>query len=261
MTSEHHDEGSSEPRLEGRVAIVTGAASGIGLATALRFRALGASVVAVDLTPAEQADLPLQAGEHVALVAADVTRQPDAERAVGVALERFGRVDTLANVAGILGANPPVAEADADAVLQTFAVNVLGPTLMLKHAVAALRARRGAVVNVTSMLAERPSATAAYYAASKAALEQLSRCWALELGADGIRVNTVAPGPTDTPVLSRAGLSEERIAEVRQRTAERIPFGRRAEPEDIARWIVRFADPDSYATGQSITVDGGLGLT
>jgi NAD(P)-dependent dehydrogenase (short-subunit alcohol dehydrogenase family) len=259
VTAEHNER-AFEPGLEGRVAVVTGAASGIGLATALRFLACGASVVGVDLA-FDEADLPLREGERVALVAADVTNDADVERAIGVVRERYGGLDVLANVAGVLGANPTVAEVDADALARTFAVNVAGPTLMLKHAVSLLRERRGVVVNVTSMLAQRPSASAAYYAASKAALQQLSRCWALELGPDGIRVNTVAPGPTDTPVLKRAGLSEERIAQVRRAAADRTPLGRRAQPEDIARWIVRLADPDSFATGQSIIVDGGHGLT
>jgi NAD(P)-dependent dehydrogenase (short-subunit alcohol dehydrogenase family) len=247
--------------LTGQVALVTGAASGIGLETARRFVALGAAVLAIDASGDELVQTKLADEGSAGYHEADVTDEAAVRRAIDAAQERWGRIDVLANVAGIFGAGGAVADVQAESVMRVYEVNVLGPVLMLKHSVGALRETRGSVINVTSSAADRPPRKSPYYGASKAALTLLTRSWALELGADGIRVNAVAPGPTDTPVLARAGMSKEEIEAVRRQATERTPFGRRAQPEDIALWIVRFADPDSFATGQVLTVDGGLSLT
>ena len=250
----------SDLAFDGHVALVTGAASGIGEATVSRYLDRGARVVALDIEP-EALRRAWPRSDDLEPVRADVTSDADVAQAVAQAEERWGRLDIVANVAGIFGASAALDDVRADAIAQVMAVNAIGPTLVMKHALPHLKRGRGSVVNVTSMVADRPSRNSPYYAGSKAALTQMTRCWALELAEHGIRVNAVAPGPTDTPVLERAGLTAQQIAKIRSETAGRVPLGRRCTPDDLARWIVRLSDPDSFVTGQSITVDGGLSLT
>ena len=180
---------------------------------------------------------------------------------MGEAVERWGRLDVLVNNAGA-GAILPLAEATAEKVRRILAVNVLGPSLLAAAALPHLAAARGAIVNLSSTFGHRPAAGLSHYAASKAALEHLTRCWALELAPQGIRVNAVAPGPTESGALTgMMGLSPEQAAAIEEQERQRIPLGRRGEPDEVARWIVRLADPAAdWVTGQVIAVDGGLGL-
>ncbi|MCZ7417253.1 SDR family NAD(P)-dependent oxidoreductase [Streptomyces sp. WMMC897] len=140
-------------------------------------------------------------------------------------------------------------------------VNVTAPGLLAGAALPHLAASDGAVVNVSSTFGHRPAPGAGYYGASKAALESLTRSWALELATEGVRVNAVAPGPTESEALTASGLPGEAVAEITAREAERVPLGRRGEPGDVAAWIVRLAGPEAgWLTGQVLTVDGGLEL-
>ncbi len=247
--------------LKDKVVIITGGTSGIGRAAARSFAEHGAKVL---ITGRRSAPLRQATGDHphIAGVTADVSIPADAARTITETLNAWGRVDVLVNNAGA-GAILSLADAKAEQIAGIFAVNVLGPSLLAAAALPYLAATKGSIVNVSSTFGSKPAAGLSHYAASKAALDHLTRCWALELAPQGVRVNAVAAGPTETGALTgMMGLSPEQALAVKERERERIPLGRRGVPEDVARWIVALADPASeWVTGQVITVDGGLGIS
>ena len=246
--------------LSDKVVIVTGGSSGIGRATALHFAARGARVL---ITGRRAAALEAVATGHadIATLVADAASGADAARTVAEAVGRWGRLDVLVNNAGA-GAILPLAEATAQRIERILAVNVTGPSLLAAASLPHLAASEGAIVNVSSTYGHRPAAALSHYAASKAALEQLTRSWALELAPQRIRVNAVAPGPTASEALTgMMGLSPAAAAAVEAQERQRIPLGRRGQPDEVARWIVRLAEPSAaWVTGQVLAVDGGLGL-
>ncbi|MFI0842884.1 SDR family NAD(P)-dependent oxidoreductase [Mesorhizobium sp. IMUNJ 23232] len=246
---------------DNKVVIVTGGSSGIGRAAALGFARQGAKVL---ITGRRPAPLDEVAAEHpnISGLVADVAEPGDAARTVATAIDRWGRLDVLVNNAGA-GAIMPLGEATADKIEKIFAVNVVGPSLLTQAALPHLAAVRGAIVNISSTFGQKPGADLSHYAASKAALEHLTRCWALELAPRAVRVNAVAAGPTESGALTgMMGLSLEQAAVIEETEREMIPLQRRGNPDDVARWIVHLADPASdWVTGQVIAIDGGLGLT
>ncbi len=247
--------------LKDKVAIVTGGTSGIGRAAALSFAEHGAKVI---ITGRRAGPLKEAMSDHpnIAGFTADVSVPADAARTINETLDAWGRLDILVNNAGA-GAILPMADATAERIASIFAVNVLGPSLLSAAALPYLAASKGSIVNVSSTFGQKPAAGLSHYAASKAALDHLTRCWALELAPQGVRVNAVAAGPTETGALTgMMGLSPEQAEAVRERERERIPLRRRGNPAEVARWIVSLADPASeWVTGQVITIDGGLGIS
>ncbi|MGB6080795.1 MAG: SDR family oxidoreductase [Xanthobacteraceae bacterium] len=243
-----------------RVVIVTGGSSGIGRAAAQRFAAQGDKVL---ITGRRPEPIHAAAAEHANMVGlvADVASPTDAGRTIAEAIDRWGRLDALINNAGA-GAILPLAEAKADRITDIFSVNVLGPSLLASAALPHLEKTCGTIINVSSTFGHKPGAALSHYAASKAALEHLTRCWALELAPIGIRVNAVAAGPTESGALTgMMGLSLEQAASLKEQERAQIPLGRRGIPDDIASWIVRLVDPEAgWMTGQVIAIDGGLGL-
>jgi len=246
--------------LKDKVVVVTGGSSGIGRAAALGFAARGAKVL---VTARRPGPLEAVAAGHpdIAGLVADAASADDAGRTIAGAMERWGRVDVLVNNAGA-GALLPLADATAERIAGILAVNVVGPSLIARAALPHLAATKGAIVNVSSTFGHKAAAGLSHYAASKAALEHLTRCWALELAPHAIRVNAVAAGPTESGALTgMMGLSPEQAEAVKAEERERIPLRRRGEPHDVARWIVQLADPASrWVTGQVIAVDGGLSI-
>jgi NAD(P)-dependent dehydrogenase (short-subunit alcohol dehydrogenase family) len=245
---------------EDKVVIVTGGGAGIGRAAALGFAAQGAKVL---VTGRRVEPLQSLAAQHrnILLTVADAANPSDAARTIEEAIDRCGRLDVLVNNAGA-GAILPLAEADIDQIGRIFAVNVFGPSLLASAALPHLKRSRGSVVNVSSTFGHKAAPALSHYAASKAALEHMTRCWALELGPDGVRVNAVAAGPTETDFLiERMGLSTDEAERVKADERGRIPLGRRGDPEEVARWIVSIASPAAgWITGQVLTVDGGLNI-
>ncbi|NGZ84192.1 SDR family NAD(P)-dependent oxidoreductase [Duganella aceris] len=241
-----------------KVILITGGGAGIGRAAARQFAALGARVV---VTGRREEALKALADQipGIDYVVADAASADDAAATVQTVIARHGRLDALVNNAGG-GAILPLADANVERIRDIFAVNVIGPSLLATAALPHLKATRGAIVNISSTFGHKAAPALSHYAASKAALEHMTRCWALELAADGVRVNAVAAGPTETEFLTeRMQLSAEQVEHVKQQERGRIPLGRRGVPEDVAPWIVALAGADAaWLTGQVITVDGGL---
>jgi NAD(P)-dependent dehydrogenase (short-subunit alcohol dehydrogenase family) len=243
----------------GHVAIVTGAGSGIGRAVARAFAEAGAHVLGVGRR--EEA-LKETAASHsnIEVLAIDICEDGAPAEVVSTAVQKWGRLDYLINNAGAT-AVMPLADTDKAVVLRLLALNVVAPSLLAHAALPHLRETSGTIINLSSTYGHRPMAGGVHYAATKAAIEQMTRSWALELAGEGIRVNSIAPGPTQTDVMLHAGLSPEAANDVYAYERERIPTHHIARPEEVAHWVLRLAEPAGrHATGQVITVDGGLEL-
>lgn len=247
--------------LKDKVVIVTGGSSGIGRAAALQFATVGAHVL---ITGRRAERLEEAAKDHplIEALVADTSQPEDASRTISEAVERWGRLDVLVNNAGA-GAIMPLAEINAERVIDIFAVNVFGPSLLAKESLPHLNKTKGAIINISSTYGSKAGAGLSHYGASKAALEYLTRAWALELAPAGIRVNALAVGPTESGALTgMMGLSTEEAEAVKRREREQVPLGRRGLPEEVAHWILAFASlGNEWVTGQVFAVDGGLGLT
>ena len=247
--------------LDGKRAIVTGAASGIGRATAVLLAREGAAVVAADLDEAGVRDVVASIaaeGGRAAGVACDVTVEADCRRLVDAALTGFAGLDIIVNCAGIIRRTSIVdtTEEEWDRVM---AVNVKAVFLLGKHAIPEMaRGGGGAVVNIGSGWGLKGGPRAAGYCASKGAVVNLTRAMAIDHGPQGIRVNCVCPGDTDTPLLrSEAQQLGEDVTAFLASSAER-PLRRLGTPEDTARAVLYLAsDAASWVTGTTLVVDGG----
>ncbi|MFD8005901.1 SDR family NAD(P)-dependent oxidoreductase [Streptomyces mirabilis] len=242
-----------------RVAIVSGAGSGIGRATSIALAESGARVLGVGRRK-EALEQTAHAHSNIAVLPLDICEEGAADTVVATAVEWWGRIDVLVNNAGVT-AVMPLADTDRSVIARLFDLNVTAPSMLAHAALPHLRDSSGSIVNVSSTYGHRPLAGGAHYAATKSALEQLTRSWALELAPEGVRVNAIAPGPTKTDVLAAAGLPQDAIAELLSHDRDRIPTGRIGDPKDVADWILRIADPSApFITGQVLTLDGGLEL-
>ena len=240
-----------ETTLTGRVALVTGAGSGIGAATARRFMEAGATVVGGDLSRATVEE----AGSEIVAVELDVRDEASVERAVERA-EALGGIDVLVNVAGI-GSTTNAPETPVEVWDDVLAVNARGTFLCCKHAIPPMAARgRGAIVNVASVAGLVGLRNRAAYCASKGAVIALTRALAVDHVGDGIRVNAVCPGTVDSPWVRR--LVEE-AGESLDALRARQPLGRLGTPEEIAESVLYLAsDAAAFVTGTAFVIDGGL---
>jgi NAD(P)-dependent dehydrogenase (short-subunit alcohol dehydrogenase family) len=240
------------------VVLVTGALTGIGRATALAFARQGDIVVVSGRREAEGKALEAELrglGAEAAFIAADVRHEDDISRLVDQTVARFGRIDAAVNNAGTEGKPGPVTEQTPESYAAMFETNVLGMLLSLKHELRVMQPQgSGSIVNISSTMGERGAANLALYTASKHAVEGLTKSAALEAAAFGVRVNAVAPGPTDTTMLDRLTGSPDKKAAF----YAAVPLKRGARPEEIAEAITFLAsDRASFITGQIIRVNGG----
>ncbi len=246
-------------KLEGRVALVTGSARGIGAAIAERLAADGAAVAINYSSSLKEADALVErirsAGGRAKALQADMSSAVEASGPVDRAFRELGRLDILVNNAATAAGHAPLAAVDEALVQTSFALNVCGPLFATQAAVARFPEKRGRVINVSSLTASRMFAGASVYAATKSALEALTRVWAAEFGPQGITVNAVAPGPVDTDMLKRALPNEA----ARQHIIARTPLGRIGTPSDIADVVAFLASDDArWVTGQVIETSGGM---
>jgi NAD(P)-dependent dehydrogenase (short-subunit alcohol dehydrogenase family) len=246
------------------VVIVTGASSGIGRSAALAFARHGASVVAVSREEAALAavvDTMSKEGGAGLVCARDVTEPAAADAIVAAALARFGQLDVLVNAAGII-AMGSVDQTDDVLWDRVMDLNVTAPFRLMRAAIPALKERRGAIVNVSSVNGRRVFPGLAAYNVSKAAVDQLTRCAAIELAASGVRVNAVNPGVTVTNLHRRGGMGEEQYSAFLTRAKETHPLGRPGQPDEVADAILFLASKyASFITGETIAIDGGRHLT
>lgn len=248
-------------KLDGRVALVTGAASGLGRASADLFVTEGAHVVYADMNGAGAAEAARAHGERAAAEQLDVTKDDDCKRAVAATVERFGHLDILMTCAGV-GDSAPLAELDSETFDRTVGVNLKGTFLTIKHAFPALTQPGGSVITLASIAGIIASPGFSAYGASKAGVIHLTRILALEGASSGIRVNAIAPSWIWTPMVEKA---MERMvpgappAVVQGYLARQSPLGRMGTPDDVAKAALYLASDDSsFMTGQVLVLDGGM---
>ncbi|MDX1633962.1 MAG: SDR family oxidoreductase [Marinobacter sp.] len=247
-------------RFSERVAIVTGAGSGIGQATALRLAREGARLVIIDQSEAGLVETEgmLPEGSEVLRRVMDVSDEAQVEAVVADALKQFQRIDVLCNNAGIAGRHPPITDQDRSEWDRILGVNLIGPMLFIKHVAPHMQARRlGAIVNTASVAGIRSGAGGNAYSASKAGVINLTMTAACDLGGDNVRVNAVCPGLVETG-MTRPIFEYARANEKAHKLGARAELRRYGAPEEIAAAILFLVSDDaSFITGQALAVDGG----
>jgi NAD(P)-dependent dehydrogenase (short-subunit alcohol dehydrogenase family) len=247
-----------------RVAVITGATSGIGGATARRFAAAGAKLVVAGRNRAALnglAEALNAGGGEIEAVEIDVTAEGSAERLIERAVTRFGGLDILVNAAGTIqsGTIESTALADWDAMMN---INLRTVFQLMQQAVPHLARRKGNIVNVSSVTGLRSFPGVLAYCVSKAGLDQLTRCAALEMAAQGVRVNAVNPGVVVTDIHRRGGMDEEKYAAFLEHSKTTHPLGRVGQPDEVAELIQFLASARAaWITGATYSIDGGRGLT
>jgi len=253
-----------EKELAKKILLITGATSGIGKATALRFAQAGASIAAVGRNA--QALLVLQkeveiAGTQFLAITADLSREKDTDTVVAKTLEHFGGIDVLVNAAGHISSGniENTALSAWDAMLE---INLRAPFILMQKALPAITERHGNIVNVSSVTGLRSFPGVLAYCVSKAGLDQLTRCAALELAAKGVRVNAVNPGVVVTEIHKRGGMSQKDYDAFLEHSKTTHPLGRVGQAQEVAELIFFLAsERASWITGATYSIDGGRALT
>ncbi len=252
-------------RLDGKVAVVTGGCSGIGLGAVERFAAEGARVVAADIQDDKGAILAQRFGGAIRYARCDVTREADIEAALAMAANEFGGLDILFNNAGAAGLPGQIETMTAEGWDATFALLVRAPVLGMKHAAPLMKARGGgSIINTASIAGLQAGWGPLAYSAAKAAVIHLTRCAAAELSPHRIRVNAICPGLIATSIFGAAlGMpreaADQMAAQVAQNAAVAQPIPKSGLPEDIAGAALFLASDDSlFVTGTHLVVDGGI---
>lgn len=253
-------------QLAGKIALVTGGGSGIGLGIAAKLAAAGAKV-AISGRRRETLDAAVRAitddgGEALAVVG-DVARRGDAERMVEAAAAAWGGLHILVNNAGVAPGGPlsKMTDEDVDAIID---IDLKGPIRVTRAALPHLRRHRedggASVINISSSVTHSVVTNYSVYSAAKAGVDQLTRCWALELAPDRVRCNAICPGIVETPIF-RSMMPEAAVGRFLKQAAKLTPLGRPGRPADVAALALYLAGPESeWMTGALITLDGGISL-
>lgn len=257
----------------GRVVVITGAGNGIGRAHALAFAAQGAKVVVNDLGGARDgagssagpaqavADEITEAGGEAVANTDDISSWAGAERLIRAAIEAFGGLDVVVNNAGMFQF-APLEGSTEEMIRRHFEANVYGTTFVTQAALPALRASRGAIINLSSAAGHKPVPGGSIYASTKAAVESLTRSWALELAPCGHPGQRDRSRPGRPPGFDKSEVPAADLPKVKESFREQVPLGRMGTSEEVARWVVALADPGAtWVTGQVLSVDGGMSLT
>ena len=254
----------NEKQFTGKVAFVTGATSGIGQACAMAFAQAGANVVCVGRKEEALRELErnlLKTTSGVLTIRADLLHEDEAERAIQQAVAAFGGIDVLVNAAGHISSGT-IENTSLQAWDDMMNVNVRASFVLMQKAAPSLIERRGNIVNISSVTGLRAFSGVLAYCVSKAALDQLTRCAALELAGKGVRVNAVNPGVVVTQIHKRGGMSEDAYAAFLEHSKSTHPLGRTGTPEEIASLVRYLASDDaSWITGVTYSIDGGRAQT
>ena len=247
-------------KLKNKVAIITGAAKGIGASIAKHFAAEGAKVVVNYASSKQAADNVVKTitdnGGTAIAVQADVSKEADITRLFEETKKAFGTLDILVNNA-VFQQYLPIEQASAAAFHQHFDVNVLGPVLTIQAALKLFSDKGGSIINISSGASKMPMAGVSLYSATKAALDAITVSMSKELGAKNIRVNSILPGATETEGATNAGVAKG--SDFEKMFIANTPLGRRGQPEDIAKAAVFLASDDAaWITGEQISVSGGM---
>lgn len=243
--------------LEGKVAVITGGSSGIGLATAKLFQEAGARIAISGRNQKSLDDATRELGAGVVAVRSDVSKLRDLDALFDVVSRKLGRIDVLFANAGI-AKFAPVTEVSEGLYNETFDINVKGVFFTIQKAIPYLNDNASIILN-TSFVNQAGVPTTSVYAASKAAVRALARGVASELAARGIRVNVVSPGPISTPIYGKLGLPQEAVEALAANIVSQVPLKRFGKPEEVAQSALFLAsDASSYVTGVELSVDGGL---
>lgn len=243
-------------RLEGKIALISGGARGMGAVEAKLFAREGAKVVIGDILDVEGRQMEAEiaeAGGEAIFTKLDVTNAEDWERAVNIAIERFGKLDILVNNAGIFEGGT-VEDTTSESWDRVLDINAKGVFLGTKSAVAVMKTSGGAIVNISSTAGLQGSKYSSAYNASKGAVRLLTKTTAVQYGAENIRVNSVHPGPIETDMVNLVYKDKK----TREQRNSIIPIGRFGKPEEVANCVLFLAsDEASYMTGSELVVDGG----
>jgi NAD(P)-dependent dehydrogenase (short-subunit alcohol dehydrogenase family) len=244
-------------KLEGKVAVITGGNGGIGLATALEFVAEGAHVFITGRRQAELDEAVAQLGRNVTGVPGDVSNLADIDRLFATVEQQQGRLDVLFANAGVPAA-AALGEITEEHFDRVFNINVKGVLFTVQKALP-LFTSGGSIILNGSIFGSKGAGACSVYSASKAAVRSFARCWTTDLKRRTIRVNVISPGPIETPIFHKAGLTREQIDEFKASLVAAVPMGRMGTPVEVAKAAVFLASDDSsYITGTELFVDGGF---
>jgi len=244
-------------KLTGKVALVTGGNSGIGLATAQQFAAAGAHVFITGRRQDELDAAVNQLGENVTAVQGDVSNLADLDRLYATVTQTQGRIDILfANAGG--GEFAPLGSITEEHFDKVFNTNVKGLLFTVQKALPLFQ-DGGSIILNASITASKGTEALSVYSATKAAVRSFARCWTVDLKQRRIRVNAISPGPIETPGFNNLGLTEEQISQFKTNIVSTVPMGRMGQPDEIAKAVLFLASDDSsYVTGIELFVDGGM---